>query len=289
MRIRCSYSSARSRARHGWREPWSVMSAGLSLTGPDLLKPGQTPQGLDAGARSQSAGDEHPGRFRCRRRSIWLREASGFRSWRGLRRNPVRSSIPEQRLVISPPSPQKKTAVDALRTIEIFSDLRDDQLKWFASSAQELRFSPGDLIVHEGDPADALFVLLEGEVRGRRENGIAAGFAARAGQVIGMLPFSRMTKFPLTVRAAAPTWASRPAQRLLPGNAAANSGAATAADRRTGGSNSRIQPCGTATRQAERAGQAFGGIGSRAEQSCFRGAASRGGAPGMHAGAPEDQ
>ncbi len=109
--------------------------------------------------------------------------------------------------MISPPSPQKKTAVDALRTIEIFSDLRDDQLEWFASSAQELRFSPGDLIVHEGDPADALFVLLEGEVRGRRENGIAAGFAARAGQVIGMLPFSRMTKFPLTVRAAAPTWA----------------------------------------------------------------------------------
>ena len=31
--------------------------------------------------------------------------------------------------------------------------------------------SPGDVFIREGDPADALFVLLEGEIRGRRENG----------------------------------------------------------------------------------------------------------------------
>ena len=63
-------------------------------------------------------------------------------------------------------TPSKQESVQAaLRQIQIFSDLRDDQLQWFTSNAQELRFSPGDVTVQEGDPADALFVLLEGEVR----------------------------------------------------------------------------------------------------------------------------
>src|SRR5580704_13184179 len=90
-----------------------------------------------------------------------------------------------------------------LRQIEIFSDLRDDQLEWFASSAEEIVLDTGDVLLHEGDAADALFVVLEGEVRGRREAGgsDAPGFIGRAGQVIGMLPFSRMTKFLLTARA----------------------------------------------------------------------------------------
>src|SRR5580658_5130271 len=96
------------------------------------------------------------------------------------------------------------SASGVLRQIEIFSDLRDDQLEWFASSAEEIVLDPGDVLLHEGDAADALFVLLEGEVRGRRETGGSdgPGFVARAGQVTGMLPFSRMTQFPLTARAA---------------------------------------------------------------------------------------
>jgi len=57
--------------------------------------------------------------------------------------------------------------------------------------------------MHEGDPADALFVVLEGELRGRRENG--GGFVAQSGQVTGLLPFSRMVQFPLTGRATMPT------------------------------------------------------------------------------------
>jgi signal transduction histidine kinase len=96
------------------------------------------------------------------------------------------------------------SASGVLRQIEIFSDLRDDQLEWFASSAEEIVLDPGDVLLHEGDAADALFVMLEGEVRGRRETGgsDALGFVGRAGQVIGMLPFSRMKQFPLTARAA---------------------------------------------------------------------------------------
>jgi signal transduction histidine kinase len=107
-------------------------------------------------------------------------------------------------------SPQE-TPQAALRKIDIFSDLSDDQLQWFVSSADEIKLSPGDVVIREGDPADALFVLLQGEVRGRRENGggDTPGFVAQAGQVTGMLPFSRMTHFGMTARAATPTWGLR--------------------------------------------------------------------------------
>ncbi len=111
----------------------------------------------------------------------------------------------------NPLSSPQETPEAALRKIDIFSDLSDDQLQWFVSSADEIKLSPGDIVIREGDPADALFVLLDGEVRGRRENGggDAPGFVAQAGQVTGMLPFSRMTHFGMTARAATPTWGLR--------------------------------------------------------------------------------
>ena len=110
-----------------------------------------------------------------------------------------------------PQSAQKPSRESALRTIDVFSDLREDQLQWFTSSAEERTLSPGDTLLHEGDPADALFVLLTGEIRGRRESGRgdAPGYTARAGEVVGLLPFSRMTRFPLTARATVPTWLLR--------------------------------------------------------------------------------
>jgi signal transduction histidine kinase len=105
-------------------------------------------------------------------------------------------------------SPHPQSAVAALRSIEIFSDLSEDQLQWFASNCQEYTFVAGDVLLHEGDPADTLYVLLEGEIRGRVESGAknAPGFVARAGQVTGLLPFSRMTRFSMTARATASCW-----------------------------------------------------------------------------------
>jgi signal transduction histidine kinase len=113
--------------------------------------------------------------------------------------------------VISPRPPEQESLVSALRKIEVFADLREDQLQWFASSGDELRLAPGDILLREGDQADALFVILEGEVRGRRESAGAdgPGFSGSAGQVTGLLPFSRMTHYPLTARATATTWILR--------------------------------------------------------------------------------
>ena len=130
----------------------------------------------------------------------------------------------------------------------------------------------GDVLMREGDPADALFVLLEGEVRGRRENGggDAPGFVAQAGQVTGMLPFSRMTHFGMTARATTPTWVLRLHKDHFEEMLQRIPGAAAAFDRRVGRSNSRVQPRGAATRQIKCAWQALRRIGSRTEQSTPR-------------------
>jgi signal transduction histidine kinase len=110
--------------------------------------------------------------------------------------------------VTSPQSSPQESPEAALRQIEIFADIRDDQLQWFVSSTSQIELSPGEALLHEGDPADSLFVLLKGEVRGRGETpgNDAPPFAAKAGQVIGLLPFSRMTHFALTARATRPSW-----------------------------------------------------------------------------------
>ena len=58
----------------------------------------------------------------------------------------------------------------ALRKIPIFADLNEEQLDWFASNCEDVRWASGEVVIHEGDPADVLIVLLEGELRGRRDS-----------------------------------------------------------------------------------------------------------------------
>ncbi|HVX67758.1 MAG TPA: Crp/Fnr family transcriptional regulator, partial [Bryobacteraceae bacterium] len=96
---------------------------------------------------------------------------------------------------------------ERLRNISVFADLSEDGLEWLASNMEIREFRPGDLLAKEGDPADRLTVVLEGELRGRHETSPDDGFvySAYAGQVTGMLPYSRLTAYPLTTRAVAPT------------------------------------------------------------------------------------
>ena len=90
-----------------------------------------------------------------------------------------------------------------LAAIPVFSDLAAEDLGWLASRMEVKHYEPGDVLVVEDSPADRLMIVLEGEVFGRRENGQgdARTYSARAGQVTGMLPYSRLTHIPLTVRA----------------------------------------------------------------------------------------
>jgi signal transduction histidine kinase len=89
-----------------------------------------------------------------------------------------------------------------LRKVPVFEGLPEDQLQWFLSRSQELQMKPGEIYAHQGAPADAMFVVLEGEVQGRGElAGDAVILPIPAGSVTGILPFSRMKNFTLGGRA----------------------------------------------------------------------------------------
>jgi len=93
-----------------------------------------------------------------------------------------------------------------LAAIPVFSDLSTEDVSWLASKMEVAHFSPGEVVTLEDSPADRMIVILEGEIAGRREHspGDARTYSAVAGRVTGMLPFSRLTHFPLTARAMSP-------------------------------------------------------------------------------------
>ena len=89
-----------------------------------------------------------------------------------------------------------------LLRVPAFADLPDDQISWFLGNAQEMRVSAGDIYVRQGDPADSMFVILEGEFQWRGElGGDIITASAKPGDVTGVLPFSRMKQFGVTGRA----------------------------------------------------------------------------------------
>ena len=86
--------------------------------------------------------------------------------------------------------------------VPAFTGLPEGQLEWFLSQAQEIALKPEDTYIRQGDPADAMFVVLEGQLQGRGElGGEAVTLPVKAGDVTGVLPFSRMKQFPITGKA----------------------------------------------------------------------------------------
>jgi len=86
-----------------------------------------------------------------------------------------------------------------LSRVPVFAGLPEDQLAWFLSVAQEVRVKPGDTYVRQSDPAEAMFVMLEGELQARGElNGQTIVLSFKPGDVTGALPFSRMKQASVT-------------------------------------------------------------------------------------------
>jgi signal transduction histidine kinase len=89
-----------------------------------------------------------------------------------------------------------------LTRIPAFADLPDDQISWFLSQSQELALKPDEIYIHQGDPADAMYVIIEGQLQVRGElAGEIVTISTKAGDITGVLPYSRMKQFPLTGRA----------------------------------------------------------------------------------------
>ena len=89
-----------------------------------------------------------------------------------------------------------------LLRIPAFAGLPDDQIAWFLGNSQEVHLAAGDEYARQGDPADWMFVILEGQFQWRGElGGDTVVFSSKAGDVTGVLPFSRMKQFTVTGRA----------------------------------------------------------------------------------------
>jgi signal transduction histidine kinase len=89
-----------------------------------------------------------------------------------------------------------------LLRVPVFADLPDDQIEWFLSQSEEMHLKAGITYIHQGEPADAMFVILEGQLQGRGEfGGETIIFLSQAGNIGGVLPFSRMKFYTVSGRA----------------------------------------------------------------------------------------
>lgn len=103
-------------------------------------------------------------------------------------------------------SEQVRSVVGELRRNPVFADLPEDQLAWLAERFEEIRFEAGEVFAREGEPVEYLVVLLEGELRLQRpDSPDGPTFTVMAGQVSGLLPYSRLTHYPGIGRAVRPS------------------------------------------------------------------------------------
>jgi signal transduction histidine kinase len=98
---------------------------------------------------------------------------------------------------------------EALRKVTPLNGMTDEEYLWLATNGTERFVDANTTLFHEGEPANRMSILLKGEVQVQRDRTGAAPvmFIGRAGQITGLLPFSRMVTYGGHGVATAPTWA----------------------------------------------------------------------------------
>jgi signal transduction histidine kinase len=92
--------------------------------------------------------------------------------------------------------------LELLHNVPVFVGIPEDQVDWFLAQSQTVPVKAGQAYARQGDPADAMFVFLEGEFQWRGEiSGETVLRDMKAGEVTGILPFSRMKNYAVTGRA----------------------------------------------------------------------------------------
>ena len=124
-----------------------------------------------------------------------------------------------------------EVSAQELRRVEVFGGLPDDQLAWLAGNGDLLLFKTGETVFRAGDPADSMIVILEGALELLIGIGgqLVPTFVQYAGEVTGLLPFSRMQHYTGAGRAAGIAPRSADSQGTLPRDAAADPRARPAA------------------------------------------------------------
>jgi signal transduction histidine kinase len=108
--------------------------------------------------------------------------------------------------------------VEALRQVAPLQGLSDEEYLWLATNGTERFVDANTTLFEQGEPANHMSILLKGEVQVQRDR-IGASpvmFIGRAGQITGLLPFSRMQTYGGHGVATAPTWAVVYERSLFP-------------------------------------------------------------------------
>ncbi|MFL5615544.1 MAG: sensor histidine kinase [Gemmatimonadaceae bacterium] len=116
-------------------------------------------------------------------------------------------------------APSKGTAEpEELRRVEMFADLASDDLAWIASHTERVVLAAGQLLLVTGQPADWMFIGLAGTVEVRREQvgGSVPAYVFHAGDIAGVIPYSRMKVFVGNGRAATNAVVGRFPRALFP-------------------------------------------------------------------------
>ena len=104
------------------------------------------------------------------------------------------------------PTPAEEIA-DALDRIPPLQGMTFEERMWLAQHSEEFVGQPGEVLFEENTPAEWMFLILKGEIHVQRQRGgPMALFIGRAGQMTGLLPFSRMKTFGGQGVAVTPVW-----------------------------------------------------------------------------------
>jgi signal transduction histidine kinase len=74
-----------------------------------------------------------------------------------------------------------ETTVERLRATPLFGGLPDEQLRRLVERGEIMDLAPGDVLIREGDEADALYVVLSGELEVTKRSGMSDIPLARVG------------------------------------------------------------------------------------------------------------
>jgi signal transduction histidine kinase len=110
--------------------------------------------------------------------------------------------------VATPPAPTPAEEIAAaLDRIGPLHGLSLEERLWLAQHGREVMANAGDILFEEGAPAVDMVLILKGEIHVRRQHGgPMALFIGRAGQMTGILPFSRMKSYGGQGFAISPVW-----------------------------------------------------------------------------------
>lgn len=107
--------------------------------------------------------------------------------------------------------------IEALKRVAPLQGMSDEEFHWLAEHGNERCAPTGAILFQEGDQARDMTILLHGEIQVYRERSSPmALFIGRAGQITGLLPFSRMKTYGGRGQAITEVWALQYPVEIFP-------------------------------------------------------------------------